>query len=195
MQAPVQRASVEYLLSCVKDLEWLDDCSIRSGWPLMTPIAHNMGIALFRSVLSRCGNLWYSAPLMGASAYGQNDFIKDIADYVWRPLNSGKALTELEMELQSQFISWLMTNSDVLPQFKQGKQGYVQFASPQEDETQYMGFAPFTGIQGAVPASRHLCFGALKNGLAVLKRYANHSDLQTRQHCQMLMHRIEKELE
>lgn len=97
--------------------------------------------------------------------------------------------------MQNQFVSWLMTNSDVVTQFKQGKPGYVQFASPEEDGSSYMGFAPFTGMQGAVPASKHLCFGKLKEALALLKKYAGHPDEATRQHCQMLIFRIEKEFD
>lgn len=190
-----QKESVDYLLSCTKDLQWLDDCSVGSGWPLTSPLAHNMGVALFRTVLSRCGNLWYSAPLMGSEAYGQSEFLSDVSRFVWGPLRSGKGLTELEMEMQNQFVSWLMTNSDVVTQFKQGKPGYVQFASPEEDGSSYMGFAPFTGMQGAVPASKHLCFGKLKEALALLKKYAGHPDEATRQHCQMLIFRIEKEFD
>ena len=191
--AQQQKQSVKFLLEQTKDLAWLDDCSVGRGWPLSAPLAHNMGVALFRTVIKSCGNLWYSAPLMGAQAYGQQEFLDDVASFVWKPTRAGKSLSILEMDLQSQFISWLMTNSEVATPFAQGKPGHVSFAD--EDESMYMGFASFKGMQGAVPAMKHLCFGKLREALTILKKSSSTGDAQTRQHYQMLVRKLEKELE
>lgn len=192
--ADVQKKSVEYLLSQTKDLQWIDDCALEHGWPLAAPVAHNMGVALFRTVIQSCGNLWYSAPLSGKDTYGQEDLLSDVYAFVWKPTKSGRSLSLLEMELQNQFISWLMTNSEVVTKFAQGKPGHVQFASDIDDDSQYMGFAQFTGMQGAKPAVKHLCFGKLKECLTLLRKMASSGDSQTRQHYQMLIHKLEKEL-
>lgn len=189
-----QRASVAFLLEKTKDMAWLDDCSVKRGWPLTTPISHNMGVALFRALVRSCGNLWYSAPLMGDDAYSQSDFLRQISDFVWKPTRSAKSLTLLEMELQDQYISWLISNSSVASQGASGKPGHVQFAQD-EDETLYMGFASFNGMQGAVPAMKHVCFGKLKESLVILKKMASTGDEQTRQHYQLLIFKLTNHLE
>lgn len=194
--ADEQKASVKFLLNETKQLSWFDDCSIAKGWPLKSPIAQTMGTALFRTVLQRCGNLWYSSPLMEADPYGQTEFLNDVAAFVWGPTKAGKSLTQMEMELQNQFVSYLMTNSDVVRNFVQNKPGYVSFAS--EEETwipqEYLGFAQFAGMQGAVPAVKHICFAKVKEALALLKSKAHSGNAETRQHYALLVFRIEKEL-
>ena len=192
--AQQQKASVEYLLQKCKDMDWIDACSVEKGWPLSTPMSHNMGVALFRATVRACGNLWYSAPLMGDDAYGQADFMKDIADFVWKPTLAGKSLTLLEMEIQNQFISWLISGADISGASASGKPGHVQFAQ-EDDSTAYMGFAVFSGMQGAVPAMKHLCFAQLKDGLSTIKKKVSSGDEQTRQHYQMLVFKLEKYLE
>ena len=44
--AAEQKASVAFLLEKCKDMEWIDECSVEKGWPLSTPISHNMGVLL-----------------------------------------------------------------------------------------------------------------------------------------------------
>jgi hypothetical protein len=192
--AAEQRASVAFLLEKCKDMDWLDECSVKKGWPLRTPMSQNMGVALFRSVIRSCGNLWYSAPLMGVDSYGQADLLNDVSAFVWKPTRSGKSLTLLEMEIQNQYVAWLTSSSDISNAGNSGKPGHVQFAQ-EEDEAQYMGFGTFSGMQGAVPAMKHLCFGKLKESLSVLKKMASTGDDQTRQHYQMLIFKISKALE
>ena len=192
--AAEQKASVAFLLEKCKDMDWLDDCSVKKEWPLSTPMSQNMGVALFRSVIRTCGNLWYSAPLMGDDSYGQADLLNDVSAFVWKPTRAGKSLTLLEMEIQNQYVAWLTTSSDISAQGPSGKPGHVQFAQ-EEDEAQYMGFGSFNGMQGAVPAMKHLCFGKLKESLSILKKMASTGDEQTRQHYQMLIFKISKSLE
>ena len=192
--AQQQKASVAYLLEKTKDMDWIDDCSVKKGWPLSTPMSHNMGVALFRALIRSCGNLWYSAPLMGEESYSQADLLKDVSDFVWNPTRSGKSLSLLEMEIQNQYISWLTLSSDISQEAHPGKPGYVQFVS-EEEEAQYMGFGTFSGMQGAVPAMKHLCFGRLKESLSVLKKMASAGDEHTRQHYQLLIFKISKQLE
>ena len=189
-----QKASVAFLLEKTKDMGWIDACSIEKGWPLSTPISHNMGVALFRSLIRSCGSLWYSAPLMGDASYDQSDLLKDVADFVWKPTRAGKSLSLLEMEIQNQFIAWLMSTTVNSSQGQSGKPGHVQFVQ-EEDESQYMGFATFAGMQGAVPAMKHLCFAKIKESLATVKKMASTGDEQTRQHYQMLIFNISKYLE
>ena len=98
------------------------------------------------------------------------------------------------MEIQNQYVSWLTSSSDISQEGHQGKPGHVQFVS-EEDEAQYMGFGVFNGMQGAVPAMKHLCFGRLKESLSVLKKMASTGDEQTRQHYQLLIFKISKVLE
>lgn len=192
--AQEQRASVAYLLEKTKDMSWIDECSVEKGWPLSTPMSHNMGVALFRALIRSCGNLWYSAPLMGNESYGQADLLKDVSDFVWKPTRAGKSLDLLEMELQNQYVSWLTSSSSISAQGQPGKPGHVQFAQ-EDDETMYMGFGSFNGMQGAVPAMKHLCFGRLKESLFVLQKMASTGDEQTRQHYQLLIFKISKALE
>ena len=192
--AEQQKASVAFLLEKTKDMDWIDACSVEKGWPLSTPMSYNMGVALFRSLVRTCGNLWYSAPLMGENSYDQADLLKDVAEFVWKPTRSGKSLTLLEMEIQNQFISWLMSSSDISSQGPSGKPGYVQFAQ-EDDPSQYMGFGVFSGMQGAVPAMKHLCFAKLKEAQTVLKQKASTGDEQTKQHYQMLSFKLSKYLE
>ena len=192
--AAEQKASVAFLLEKCKDMDWLDDCSVKKEWPLSTPMSQNMGVALFRSVIRTCGNLWYSAPLMGDDSYGQADLLNDVSAFVWKPTRAGKSLTLLEMEIQNQYVAWLTASSDISAQGPSGKPGHVQFAQ-EEDEAQYMGFGSFNGMQGAVPAMKHLCFGKLKESLSILKKMASTGDEQTRQHYQMLIFKISKSLE
>lgn len=192
--AQEQRASVAYLLEKTKDMSWIDECSVEKGWPLSTPMSHNMGVALFRALIRSCGNLWYSAPLMGNESYGQADLLKDVSDFVWKPTRAGKSLDLLEMELQNQYVSWLTSSSSISAQGQPGKPGHVQFAQ-EDDETMYMGFGTFNGMQGAVPAMKHLCFGRLKESLFVLQKMASTGDEQTRQHYQLLIFKISKALE
>ena len=192
--AEQQKASVAFLLEKTKDMDWIDACSVEKGWPLSTPMSYNMGVALFRSLVRTCGNLWYSAPLMGENSYDQSDLLKDVAEFVWKPTRSGKSLTLLEMEIQNQFISWLMSSSDISSQGPSGKPSHVQFAQ-EEDPSQYMGFGVFSGMQGAVPAMKHLCFAKLKEAQTVLKQKASTGDEQTKQHYQMLSFKLSKHLE
>ena len=192
--AQQQKASVQFLLEKTKDMDWIDDCSVEKGWPLSTPMSQNMGVALFRALIRTSGNLWYSAPLMGDDSYSQTDLLKDVSDFVWKPTRAGKNLTLLEMELQNQFISWLMSSADVSAQGTSGKPGHVQFVQD-EDETQYMGFAAFNGMQGAVPAQKHLCFSTLKESHSLLKKMAAKGDEQTKQHYQLLIFKLNKYLE
>ena len=189
--ADQQKASVAFLLEKTKDMGWIDACSVEQGWPLSTPMSHNMGVALFRSLIRTCGNLWYSAPLMGENSYDQTNLLKDVADFVWKPTRSGKSLTLLEMEIQSQFISWLMSSSDLSKQTQPGMPGHVQFAQ-EDDPSQYMGFGVFSGMQGAVPAVKHLCFAQLKEAQTILKQKGSTGDEQTKQHYQMLTFKLSK---
>ena len=189
-----QKASVAFILEKCKDMDWLDACSVEKGWPLSTPMSYNMSVALFRSLIRCCGNLWYSAPLMGADSYDQADLLKDVAEFVWKPTRSGKKLSLLEMEIQNQFVSWLMTSSGANSQSPSGKPSYVQFAND-EDESQYMGFGTFNGMQGAVPAMKHLCFGKIKDAQTLVRKMASTGDEQTRQHYQLMLFKISKYLE
>ena len=77
---------------------------------------------------------------------------------------------------------------------KYSKEEVMQFVQ-EEDESQYMGFASFAGMQGAVPAMKHLCFAKIKESLATVKKMASTGDEQTRQHYQMLIFNISKYLE
>ena len=36
--ASQQKASVAFLLEKTKDMAWLDECSVKKGWPLSTPM-------------------------------------------------------------------------------------------------------------------------------------------------------------
>ena len=96
--------------------------------------------------------------------------------------------------MQDQYISWLISNASVASQGASGKPGHVQFAQD-EDETLYMGFASFNGMQGAVPAMKHVCFGKLKESLVILKKMASTGDEQTRQHYQLLIFKLTNHLE
>ena len=104
---------------------------------------------------------------MGDDSYGQADLLNDVSAFVWKPTRAGKSLTLLEMEIQNQYVAWLTASSDISAQGPSGKPGHVQFAQ-EEDEAQYMGFGSFNGMQGAVPAMKHLCFGKLKESLSIL---------------------------
>lgn len=59
---------------------------------------------------------------------------------------------------------------------------------------EYSGFAPFTGIQGQPPVSKHICFGLLGKSLKMLKSRVATGSEETRRHYEMLIHKIEQEL-
>ena len=161
-----QKDAVTFLLSEVDNMGWIDDMQNNGGWPLSSPVAVTMGTALFKTVLQRCGSLWYCAPLMGDDAYGQEEFLDDIAGFVWGPTQRRASLTPVQMEVQTQFIAYLLTNSEVsqagLPQIMPSQK---HFTSVEE----VLGFGQFAGMQGAVPATRHICYSNLMRSLSVLK--------------------------
>lgn len=186
-----QRAAVNFLLSEVDNLAWFDNMQKDGGWPLSSPVALTMGTALFKTVIQRCGSLWYSAPLMEGEQYGQEEFLQDIADYVWKPSMERKALSEVRMEVQNQFIAYLLTNSEV------SQAGFPQAMPPQKRfvDEEIMGFGQFAGMQGAVPATRHICYSHLKKALSILKTASSTGDKGTRAHYALLIKKIEKALE
>lgn len=190
--ADQQKETVRFLLSEVDNMGWIDDMQKQGGWPLSSPVAVTMGTALFKTVLQRCGSLWYCAPLMGNDAYGQEEFLNDIADFVWNPTRRRSTLTPVRMEVQSQFIAYLLTNSEV------SQAGLPQVMPPQKHFTsgeEVLGFGQFSGMQGAVPATKHICFSHLMKSLSVLKAGLNSGDEVTRAHYALLIKKIEKALE
>ena len=185
-----QRRTVNFLLEQTKSLDWIDRMA-GAGWPLTSPVAPTMGTALFKTIVQRCGSLWYCTPLMGEDAYSQKDFLGDIASFVWKPSREGRRISEIEMELQSQFISYLMTNSYTPANTPQQMPPQKRFA----DESEVWGFGQFAGMQGALPATRHICFSFLQDSLNLLKRFAqSSSDADSRAHYRMLAARIEQHL-
>lgn len=189
--ASEQRKTVGFLLSEVDNLGWLDQMSIDGGWPLSSPVAETMGVALFKTVIQRCGSLWYSAPLMRGDSYGQEEFMKDIADFVWKPTLAREPLSDVRKEVQNQFISYLLTNSEVA-------QAGVPQAMPSQKrlvDEEVMGFGQFAGMQGAIPATRHICYHYLIESLSVLRAASKSGDAGTRAHYAFLIKKIEKALE
>ncbi|MGN1233567.1 MAG: zinc-dependent metalloprotease [Candidatus Cryptobacteroides sp.] len=189
--AEEQRNTVKFLLSEIDSLDWLDRMPAEGGWPLSSPLSVTMGTALFKTVVQRCGSLWYSAPLMAGDSYGQEEFMQDVADYVWSPTRQRQSLSDVRMEVQSQFIDYLLANSAVSPS------GLPQVMPPQKrfvSEEEIQGFGQFAGMQGAVPATRHICFSHLKAALSVLKSSAKSGDDGTRAHYALMINKIEKAL-
>lgn len=196
-----QKASVKFICDNIHDLKWIDESIQSEGMPLKPQVAPAMGLALFKSLIQRCGSLWYCSPLMGNEPYTQTEFLDQIADFVWKPTKSGKSLNNLQMEIQSSYISYLFSNAAVSTPFPQGKPGHMKFTDDQEDtytdglSPEVMGFAPFSGMQGAIPAVKHICFAKLNDSLQLLKKMAYTGNAETRQHYKMLIHSIEKSLD
>lgn len=197
----MQKASVKFIFDNINDIDWIDSNMQVTGMPLKAPVAPAMGLALFKSLIQRCGSLWYCSPLMGEDPYSQSDFLNDVASYVWEPTKKGKSLDNLQMEIQSSYVNYLFSNASVVVSFPQTKPGHMMFTNDGTDlyeegvSPENMGFAPFSGMQGAIPAMKHICFGKLNDTLQLLKKMSSTGDAATRQHYKLLINTIEKGLD
>ena len=222
-----QQRTVAFVMQQVKNLDWLDSQDVKRNFPLAPQIAPTFRQALFKSLLQRCGMLWFCTPIMGKDAYSQEDFLNEIFNAVWEPTRRGRSLTPVERDIQQIFISYLLTNSSVMMAVEQPapykltscvvplpesvlQKSREDFGILPEsvlgiftnregglDEMlseEHAGFAPFTGIQGQPPVSRHICFGLLDKSLKMLKSRVATGSEETRRHYEMLIHKIEQEL-
>ena len=111
--ATEQRRSARFILNALNDAAWWDAPDLKRVLPLSGDMGPSMANNLFKGLIMRTGMLAYASQLMGKEAYTQADFLGDIHNMVWKPTRSGRTLTAVEKQLQLQYLSYLLGNSDV----------------------------------------------------------------------------------
>ena len=106
-----QRKALNFLLSELKDLSWLDGDNVLKGYPIRSSVATQMEDAIIDGILSRSGAVAICADKALTAPYTQEAYFDDISRAVWQPTRAGRTLTDVEMRLQMNFLTKLIEGS------------------------------------------------------------------------------------
>ena len=117
-----QIEAVKFLLAQIKDVDWLFDPEVLTFLPVAGDMKTQIQEGLFRTAYF--SRLWAipstaaKAVAVGVPAYGFNDHVKIVSDFIWQPTRQGCSLTLVERKLQVDFLTNLVLGAGVVESMK-----------------------------------------------------------------------------
>lgn len=108
-----QKRAVQFLLSQLKDMDWLDAKEMQEGYPLRGNIASYIQDEMFFALIQQTANVMVCASKTFNNPYTAEEYMKDIYDFVWAPTRQGKTLSQLEKNLQVGLLSTIMGKAGI----------------------------------------------------------------------------------
>jgi hypothetical protein len=98
----VQKASLKWVLNEYKNIDWIDNSSLKEKFPLAVNGSYSIRNAVLREIKGMFGNVVLSAHY-SASPYTVEEFTKELYDATWSSLLKGGKLTNGD-KLMQQFM-------------------------------------------------------------------------------------------
>ena len=121
-----QKKALKFLLNELKDLSWLDARETLREFPIRNAVSVQMEDAIIDGILSRSGAVALCADKCNTkNPYTQEEYLEDIARFVWAPTRNGRTLNEMEMRLQMNFLTKLIEGSVASVSKNANRKGYA----------------------------------------------------------------------
>lgn len=204
-----QKEAMEFFLSQLADLEWLDKADVLRVLPLVGRPSVLLRDILMKALMGAPSRVEFSALKAGKNGYGVEECMDDIYRFIWQPTQNGRSLTDVQMRMQNDFVKHLartagirwsksdksLADDDVLPQLQAWLGDDCQrtgcFAS-----TASRLLNPVAGFDEPlaeyfVPIGQDsMCFGYVLRVRELLSAKKNTGDKATRMHYELLLRQI-----
>lgn len=194
LAADTQREAMQWLLSRLGDLDWLDCRSLIVGEGLNPGIADFIRVELFDRMLQSLDRIALCASLTEGEAYTRAEALDDLSNYLWD--NSDPALERIKEPLQLRFLDRLLALAGQAADGKSKVRSdyFDQALTPQERPA---GFAPLAGVSYLKrPEDSHLLYGVLldcRDRIAAARKQCSSSRM--RGHYALMLRRVTNFLE
>lgn len=110
----VQKESMKFILETFVDLDWMNNPELEQHIGGMNGDAGNyMRIVLFPYVMRWVANIGLSEAKADSNPYTRAECVKDVFDFVWADVLSGKKVTAAKLNMQTSLVNLLITNAKV----------------------------------------------------------------------------------
>ena len=202
----LQRASLDFLFTQLKDLEWIDDEDVikklsfsgsQARKILKNYVVKEKNVITDLYQTKRVSLTYYRDP----SSYSPKEYIDDLYELVWRPTMEGRSLTEPERIMQAEFLSNVRNSVDINGQKRWFGQYYlsddntdkVGALDEEEDEEaesaiEEQGYGSRAVMYNiATDNQNHLWYGTYQKLAELVKKQQMTGDEQTRAHYKYLL--------
>ena len=206
-----QKAAVQFMLSALSDMDWLDNEDFMKNLPIIGSPADTWRKTYLYSLISGASNLALCCS-KSDDPYTQEEYLQDIYDYLFAPTIKGQSLLDWQRDAQTTWLRSIIDKSEVAR--KGQKQGmaaievsqpisfgesvkqeiYNFFAhAPEEFKIQMRGQLPVMGIgfqkriKADFPSIAPIYYEFLLKTEKQLKRSQNLGDANTQAHYKYLL--------
>ncbi len=99
-----QKEAFKFICDELKTLDWLDNQDLMKNIQIVGSARKTMENALIGAIVNGPGKVALSSALAEDGAYTPTECMKDLYDFVWEPTVKGRALTDVEMMLQREYM-------------------------------------------------------------------------------------------
>lgn len=109
-----QKEVLKYCLKLVKDFSWVDVPEFEKQAGMMDNQSHMLTWGIMTRLLSRVEQLFFSEE-KNKDGYTSKEFAEDLYREIWKPTRDGRALTEMERNMQKIFLGSIITSAGIAP--------------------------------------------------------------------------------
>lgn len=110
----VQKGSMKFILETFEDLDWMNNPELEQHIGGMNGDAGNyMRSVLFPYVMRWVANIGLSEAKANSDPYTRSECVKDVFDFVWADVLSGKKVSAAKLNMQTSLVNLLITNAKV----------------------------------------------------------------------------------
>ena len=193
-----QRQAVEFLVSQLDDLDWLDNEELMADMPLMANPSDLVRESVMKMVLESPAKLDLSSSKAEDMPYTVENCLNDVFDYVWGPTIRRQKLTKSQMKTQKAFLKHVgggagvnfgKASSASLADFvSEDKLAWQASVDPQE-----MSAAGEPNMAYYIPKQyEDLYFDYVLKVKNLLEKRHRCRDKQTRLHYALMLHMLDK---
>ncbi|MGN6418570.1 MAG: zinc-dependent metalloprotease [Pseudobacter sp.] len=110
----VQKGSMKFILETFEDLDWMNNPELEQHIGGMNGDAGNyMRSVLFPYVMRWVANIGLSEAKADSNPYTRSECVKDVFDFVWADVLSGRKVSAAKLNMQTSLVNLLITNAKV----------------------------------------------------------------------------------
>lgn len=216
-----QQRALKFMMDQVRNVEWLEDKNLLTNFSLIGSPAYDLQAEIVDRVMGAVSKLSLSVAKADKDPYTPESCLNEIYNYIWTNTIKGKKIDATDRRLQDAFVTSLISKATgtgssggmmigITDQFKNIQAPeYIREKSRKDygpETLEFTGSAPLGNgeISGfnylyainytSAPSTAHIYHAVLMKTKTLLENNRNNASVETQNHYQLLLRRIEKAL-
>ena len=215
-----QKRALQFMMAQVRDIDWIENKDLLKNFTLIGSPSSDIQSEVVSRIVDGVSKLPLCVAKTDKDPYTPEEYLNEIYNFVWATTLKGGKTQVADRKLQDAFVSALISKSSgsgsggsimigitdafkaiEVPEYIKQKSiedyghAALEYAAPQEanDNGEVSGFGFLQAVNYTTsPSVSHIYYGMLLKTKNLLEKNINHPSLETRNHYQLLLRRIDK---